>query len=54
MAKAGANTGPPFGSRFQPVPDDMFGWRLHMADIAINKALAAADAAKSEIMPIWP
>jgi hypothetical protein len=26
---------------FQPVPDDMFGWRLHMADLAINKALAA-------------
>jgi hypothetical protein len=26
---------------FRPVPDEMFGWRLHMADLAINKALAA-------------
>lgn len=26
---------------FQPVPDEMFGWRLHMADLAVNKALAA-------------
>ena len=26
---------------FQPVPDDMFGWRLHMADLALNKAPAA-------------
>ena len=28
--------------RFFPViPDDLFGWRLHVADIATNKALAA-------------
>lgn len=26
---------------FKPVPDDIFGWRLHMADLAVNKALAA-------------
>ena len=26
---------------FTPVPDEMFGWRLHMADLAVNKALAA-------------
>lgn len=23
---------------FQPVSDDIFGWRLHMVDLAINKA----------------
>src|SRR5258708_40331690 len=26
---------------FTPVPDEMFGWRLHMADLAVNKPLAA-------------
>jgi hypothetical protein len=26
---------------FRPVPDETFGWRLHMADLAVNKALAA-------------
>jgi hypothetical protein len=49
---------------FQPVPDDMFGWRLHMADLAINKALAAggrrqvrdyADLAliHQHMIPLW-
>ncbi len=27
---------------FAPVPDDAFGWRLHIADLAANKVLAAA------------
>lgn len=26
---------------FSPVPDPDFGWRLHMADLAVNKVLAA-------------
>lgn len=26
---------------FKPVPDPEYGWRLHMADLAVNKALAA-------------
>jgi hypothetical protein len=49
---------------FRPVPDDLFGWRLHMADLAINKALAAggrrqvrdyADLAliHRHIIPLW-
>jgi len=32
---------------FKPVPDETFGWRLHMADIAVNKALAAGCAIMS-------
>jgi hypothetical protein len=27
---------------YQPVPDPEFGWRLHFADLAVNKVLAAA------------
>jgi hypothetical protein len=27
---------------YQPVPDSEFGWRLHVADLAVNKVLAAA------------
>jgi hypothetical protein len=27
---------------FSAVPDDVFGWRLHMVDIAVNKVLVAA------------
>jgi hypothetical protein len=49
---------------FRPVPDDMFGWRLHMVDLAINKALAAggrrqvrdyADLAliHQHMIPLW-
>jgi hypothetical protein len=49
---------------FQPVPDELFGWRLHMADLAVNKALAAggrrqvrdyADLAliHRHIIPLW-
>jgi hypothetical protein len=49
---------------FRPVPDDLFGWRLHMADLAINKALAAggrrqardyADLAliHRHVIPLW-
>lgn len=49
---------------FQPVPDAEFGWRLHMADLAVNKALAAggrkevrdyADLAliHRHVMPLW-
>jgi hypothetical protein len=28
-------------SFFAPVPDPDYGWRLHMVDLAVNKALAA-------------
>jgi hypothetical protein len=49
---------------FRPVPDETFGWRLHMADLAINKALAAggrrqvrdyADLAliHQHMIPLW-
>lgn len=46
------------------VPDDLFGWRLHMVDIAINKVLAAASRHEprdyvdlalihAHILPLW-
>ena len=49
---------------FTPVPDPEFGWRLHMADLAVNKVLAAADRRQvrdyvdlafihRNIMPLW-
>jgi hypothetical protein len=49
---------------FQPVPDDLFGWRLHMADLAVNKALAAGGRRQvrdyadlslihRHMMPLW-
>lgn len=49
---------------FQPVPDPIFGYRLHMADICINKALAAGgrrvvrdyvdlDLIHAHVMPLW-
>lgn len=49
---------------FSAVPDDVFGWRLHMIDIAVNKVLAAADRrvprdfvdlslVHSHVVPLW-
>ena len=49
---------------FGPVPDHTFGWRLHMADLAVNKALAAGGRREvrdyvdlvlihRHIMPLW-
>ncbi len=49
---------------FAPVPDDLFGYRLHFADLAVNKALAAANRTKKRdfvdlamldrhVMPLW-
>jgi hypothetical protein len=49
---------------FSPVADPDFGWRLHMADIAVNKALAAGGRHEvrdyvdlflihRHIMPLW-
>jgi hypothetical protein len=49
---------------FAPVPDPDFGWRLHMADIAVNKVLAAGGRHEvrdhvdlflihRHIMPLW-
>ncbi|MXW87452.1 MAG: hypothetical protein F4103_10025 [Boseongicola sp. SB0673_bin_14] len=49
---------------FKPVPDADFGQRLHFADLAANKALAAADRAvmrdfidlwmlDRHVMPLW-
>ncbi len=49
---------------FSPVPDPDFGWRLHMADLAINKVLAAGGRKQvrdyvdlflihRHIMPLW-
>lgn len=49
---------------FMPVPDEQFGWRLHMADLAINKVLAAGGRRQvrdyvdlclihRHIMPLW-
>lgn len=46
------------------VKDDAFGWRLHLADIAVNKVLAAADRHQprdfvdlvlinEHVMPLW-
>jgi hypothetical protein len=49
---------------FQPVPDAEFGWRLHIADLAVNKVLAAGGRRAPRdyvdlllihqyIMPLW-
>ena len=49
---------------FAPVPDDLFGYRLHFADLAANKVLAAANRIKKRdfvdvvmldrhVMPLW-
>ena len=49
---------------FAPVPDSDFGWRLHMADLAVNKTLAAGGRHEvrdyvdlylihQHIMPLW-
>jgi hypothetical protein len=49
---------------FSPVPDPDFGWRLHMADLAVNKVLAAGGRKQvrdyvdmflihRHIMPLW-
>jgi len=49
---------------YQPVPDAEFGWRLHFADLAVNKLLAAASRRQPRdladlylvhtfIMPLW-
>lgn len=51
-------------SFFAPVPDPEYGWRLHMADLAINKVLAAGGRREvrdyvdlamihRHIMPLW-
>jgi len=49
---------------FKPVQDTEFGWRLHMADLAVNKCLAAGGRKKmrdfvdlsmlhNHAMPLW-
>ncbi len=49
---------------FAPAPDPLFGWRLHFADLAINKALAAGSRMRKRdfvdlwmldqhVMPLW-
>ena len=49
---------------FAPVPDPLFGYRLHFADLAVNKALAAGSRTKirdivdllmldRHLMPLW-
>lgn len=49
---------------YRPVPDPEFGWRLHFADLAVNKILAAASRRQPRdfvnlylvqnfIMPLW-
>jgi hypothetical protein len=49
---------------FAPVPDPDFGWRLHMADLATNKVLAAGGRREvrdyvdlflihKHVMPLW-
>lgn len=49
---------------FEAVPDELFGYRLHMADIAVNKVLAAASRREVRdyvnlalihihILPLW-
>jgi hypothetical protein len=49
---------------YQPVPDPEFGWRLHFADLAVNKVLAAASRRQPRdfvdlylvhnfVMPLW-
>ncbi len=43
------------GSEFyEPVPDPLFGYRLHFADLAVNKALAAGSRiAKRDFVDLW-
>lgn len=39
---------------FSPVPDEAFGRRLHMADLAANKVLAATDrVAMRDFVDLW-
>ena len=39
---------------YQPVPDDRFGYRLHFADLAANKALAGATrSAVRDFVDLW-
>ncbi|CAK0744622.1 conserved hypothetical protein [Azospirillaceae bacterium] len=49
---------------FEPVPDPEYGWRLHYADLAVNKVLAAASRKEirdfidlalihAAVMPLW-
>jgi hypothetical protein len=49
---------------YEPVPDPDYGWRLHMADLAVNKVLAAGGRREvrdyvdlvlihRHIMPLW-
>ena len=39
---------------FAPVPDPQFGYRLHLADLAVNKALATASRmAKRDFVDLW-
>ncbi len=49
---------------YAPVPDELFGFRLHLADLAVNKALAAAGRMRKRdfadlwmldrhVMPLW-
>ncbi len=49
---------------FAPVPDDLFGYRLHFVDLAVNKSVAAANKLKKRdfvdlvmldrhVMPLW-
>ena len=49
---------------FEPLPDPLFGWRLHFADLAVNKLLAAGSRMKKRdfadlwmldrhVMPLW-
>ena len=39
---------------FAPVPDPQFGYRLHIADLAVNKALAAASRmTRRDFVGLW-
>ena len=39
---------------YAPVADPLFGWRLHFADLAVNKALAAASRMKKrDFLDLW-
>ena len=39
---------------FAPVPDPKFGWRLHFADLAVNKVLTAGSRMKKrDFVDIW-
>ena len=39
---------------YAPVPDPQFGHRLHLADLAVNKAIAAASRTKKrDFMDLW-